>query len=325
LSPERSLNEIWTTVAAARSRDHFLKFGKSPGWLLLAALAFVLAVTTDGLFTRQSILALLDSAGLVGCVAVGMSFVTFSGYTMSFALGATVAVSAIVCAGLSYYGLGIAVAGALAVGAAMNALQGFVIAYFGANALIVTIAAAALAGGTAEFVTSSQTVYATGHLLDALRARPFGVPLVAIVLICSLSVSHLLLTHSRLGRRIFFLGSNARAANAAGVHIVTVTTVAFLLAGFFSSCAGVLIAGRFGAGMFDYGTGYDYSAIAGVLVGGNSVAGGEGSVWRTALGVFIMAIISNVLLLRGYSNETQLFVTGLIVMAAILLQGKWRR
>jgi ribose/xylose/arabinose/galactoside ABC-type transport system permease subunit len=293
--------------------------------LLLVVLLLVVAATTDGIFTTQSMLALVNSAGLVGCVAVGMSFVTFGGHIMSFALSSTVGMATIVCSALSEYGLGIAVVGVLAVGLAMNALQGFIIGYFRANALIVTIAAASLSGGVAEYLTSGQTVYAEGAVLAPLRAKMFGMPSVAYVFVFCLIVAHLILTSSRLGKRVFMLGSNARAAKAAGIRIATVTTATFAMAGLFAACAGVLIAGRYGAGMFDYGADYNYQAIAGVLVGGNSVAGGEGSVWRTALGVFVIALISNVLLLRGFSSEMQLLAAGLVVSLAILLQGRLKR
>lgn len=315
----------WMARALASSQTWLLAVRASPAKLLVVLATLGLAATTEGLFTSQNLTSVLGIAALVGCVAIGMSFVTFGGHIMSFALGATLGVASIVCAALSGYGLAVAIAGALLVGVLMNALQGFLIGYFGANALIVTIAAAALAGGASEFATSGQTVYATGTALSVLRARPLGIPLSLIVFICALPIAHLILTRTRLGRRIFMLGSNARAANAAGVDIPVVTTVAFAIGGLFASCAGILVAGRYGAGTFEYGADYDYRAIAAVLVGGNVVTGGEGSVWRTALGVLLIALISNVLLLRGYSSQMQLFAAGLIVLLAILLQGQWKR
>ncbi len=315
----------WVNRAAARFRGRVRSMQLSPIQILVGIVVLWLASNTDGLFTPQSLLSLVSSASLVGCVAVGMSFVTFSGYIMSFALGATVGVSAIICAALSDYGLMTAIVGALTFGIAFNSIQGFVIGYFRANSLIVTIAAASLAGGASEYLTTGQTVYVTNAALEPLRAKPFGLPLAALVVLACLAMSHVVFSRTRLGRRMFMVGSNPRAAQVVGVQTFGVTTWAFGIAGLFAACTGVLIAGRYGAGMFDYGADYDYRAIAAVLVGGNSVAGGEGSVWRTALGVVLIALISAVLLLRGYSSEIQLFVGGFVVLLAILLQGRRKR
>ena len=87
---------------------------------------------------------------------------------------------------------------------------------------------------------------------------------------------------------------------------------------------GILIAGRYGAGTMEYGAGYDYSAIAGVLVGGTAIAGGEGSVSRSFFGVVVIASVTVLLLLRGFETEYQYLFIGLIVLAAVLLQGTLR-
>ena len=91
------------------------------------------------------------------------------------------------------------------------------------------------------------------------------------------------------------------------------------IAGACSAVSGVLLAARYGSGDMELGTGYDYTAIAAVLVGGTSIQGGSGSVVRTLIGVTVIAIIEVVLLLRGFSQQLQYLITGLIVLAVIML------
>jgi ribose/xylose/arabinose/galactoside ABC-type transport system permease subunit len=115
------------------------------------------------------------------------------------------------------------------------------------------------------------------------------------------------------------VGSNPRAAVAAGIATARAVTVAYVIAGACSAMSGVLLAARYGSGDMELGTGYDYTAIAAVLVGGTSIQGGSGSVVRTLIGVTVIAIIEVVLLLRGFSQQLQYLITGVIVLAVIML------
>jgi ribose/xylose/arabinose/galactoside ABC-type transport system permease subunit len=92
-----------------------------------------------------------------------------------------------------------------------------------------------------------------------------------------------------------------------------------VMAGACAAVSGVLLAARYGSGDMELGTGYDYTAIAAVLVGGTAIQGGSGSVVRTLIGVTVIAVIEVVLLLRGFSQQLQYLITGLIVLAVIML------
>jgi len=284
----------------------------------------VLAAITPGFTAAPSLLSLVNTGSLIGCVAVGMTFITLSGNIMSFALGATTGAAAVVCAGLSGFGMVPALAGAVAVAVGVSALQGFIIGYFRANPIIVSIAALALIGGVAEFASGSRTVYAAPSVLDFLKGRVWGIPLTGLVFLASVVIGQVIQSYTQFGQRVMMVGSNLRAATAAGVRTWRTVTGAYALAGFFTSLAGILIAGRYGAGTMEYGAGYDYSAIAGVLVGGTAIAGGEGSVGRSFFGVVVIASVTVMLLLRGFETEYQYLFTGLIVLAAVLLQGRAR-
>lgn len=288
------------------------------------SMLLVLAVITPGFTAAPSLLSLINTGSLIGCVAVGMTFITLSGNIMSFSLGATTGVAAIVCAALSGFGAVPALASAIAVAIVVSAAQGFIIGYFRANPIIVSIAALALIHGAAEFATGSKTIYAAENVLDFLKAKVGGIPLAGLVFLASVVVGQVIQSYTQFGQRVMMVGSNLRAAIAAGVQTWRTVTAVYALAGLFAGLAGILIAGRYGAGTMEYGEGYDYSAIAGVLVGGTAIAGGEGSVSRSFFGVVVIASVTVMLLLRGFETEYQYLFIGLIVLAAVLLQGRLR-
>ena len=215
----------------------------------------VLAAITPGFTAAPSLLSLVNTGSLIGCVAVGMTFITLSGNIMSFSLGATTGATAVVCAALSGFGVVPALVCAVAVAVGVSAIQGFIIGYFRANPIIVSIAALALISGVAEFATGSRTVYAAENVLDFLKGRVGGIPLAGLVFLASVVIGQVIQSYTQFGQRVMMVGSNLRAATAAGVQTWRTVTAVYALAGFFASLAGILIAGRYGAGTMEYGAG----------------------------------------------------------------------
>lgn len=298
------------------------------GLRLLAVLALLVwALTTPGFLTRLSLLSMLTALSFVGCVAVGMTFITLTGNIMSLALGATVSATSLVFLGSLGLGLGPAAAAiaGLVFAAAITAAQGLVIGYFRANAILVSIAALTLIVGVAEIATGGQRVYPGGENFAFFKTRVWGIPFETVVMLGAMFAGQLLLHATRLGRGMRMVGSNRRAAEAAGINCPAVVTAAYAIAGLTAALAGILLAARYGSGDMELGSGFDYRAIAAVLVGGTAIQGGAGSVLRSLLGVVVIATLEIVLRLRGYSEDLQYLVTGLVVLAVIMLQGVGER
>lgn len=277
------------------------------------------ALATPGFLSTPSIVALLTSMSFIGCVAVGMTFITLSGNIMSLCLGVTLsACSLIFISGLAF-GIVPALVLAIGFGIAITACQGFLVGYLQANPIIVSISALALMLGTADLITGGQRIYPPGDGLDMLTGNLFGVPVEVIFLISSVGIGQVILSYTRFGLRIYMVGTNLNAAQAAGVSIWRTITGSYMLAGLFAAIAGILLSARYGSGDMELGIGYDYDAIAAVLVGGTAIHGGEGSVLRTLLGVAVVSVIQVVLLLHGFSQQMQYLMTGLIVLTVIML------
>jgi ribose/xylose/arabinose/galactoside ABC-type transport system permease subunit len=279
----------------------------------------VFALSTPGFTSPLSINALFNAISFIGCVAVGMTFITLTGNIMSLCLGATVSAAALVF--LASLSLGVLTAFALAVlfGIVITAAQGALVGYLRANPILVSIAGLSLLIGGAALATGGQRIYPGGEGLQIFKGRVAGIPIETLYFFATVVIGQFVLSWTRIGREMVMVGSNPRAAQAAGLRPAVAVTVAYVLAGAFSAVSGVLLAARYGSGDMELGAGYDYTAIAAVLVGGTAIQGGSGSVVRTLIGVTVIAIIEVVLLLRGFSQQLQYLITGLIVLAVIML------
>jgi ribose/xylose/arabinose/galactoside ABC-type transport system permease subunit len=279
----------------------------------------VFALTTPGFTSQLSINALLNAISFIGCVAVGMTFITLTGNIMSLCLGATLSASALVFLASLSFGIFPAFLLALAFGIMVTGVQGLLVGYFRANPILVSVAGLSLLIGGADLATGGVRIYPSGEGLQVFKGRVAGIPVEAIYFFATVVIGQFILSWTRVGRVMAMVGSNARAAAAAGINTAAAITWAYVIAGACAATSGVLLAARYGSGDMELGTGYDYTAIAAVLVGGTAIQGGSGSVVRTLIGVTVIAIIEVVLLLRGFSQQLQYLITGLIVLSVIML------
>jgi ribose/xylose/arabinose/galactoside ABC-type transport system permease subunit len=294
-------------------------------WGAAAAALILLAFTTPGFLSRPSLIALVNGASLVGCVAIGMSFITISGNLMSFSLGATASASAVVFMGALPLGLMSALVLTLAFGAGLTALQGFLIGWLRANPIIVSMAAFALIRGFADQLVGAK-IDAPNDSYVFLKGRIGDVPIAFLVFIGAALFAQFILSCTRLGHHIRLVGSNLRASEAAAVRVPAVVTAAYAFAGLFAALSGVLLAVRYDSGDMQMGTGFEYQAIAAVLVGGVAIEGGRGSILSTVAGVLAIALMNAVTLLWGFSIDFQRLLVGVAVLFVVVLQGleRWR-
>lgn len=285
---------------------------------IVALIAF--ALLTPGFLTTVSMISLLTTMSFIGCVAIGMTFITLSGNIMSFALGATLGVTTIVFTLCLPLGLPAALIVAFAFSAAVTGLQGFLVGYFRANPIIVSMAALALILGLVTFTTGGRGIYPEGAEADILKGNIGPVPKSLAAFLLTVIVGQLILSHTRFGRHIIMVGSNMRAAEAAGIETWKTVTGAYIVAGLCTAFSAVLMAARYASGDMEHGLGYDYHAISAVLVGGTFIGGGHGSALRTLAGSFVIAVVQGLLILNGFTTQWQYLTIGLIVLGVMMLQ-----
>ena len=315
-----------SAVAAADLR--WMRFDRARvfSWAQTIGVIVLLAVifATPGFLAKPSILSFLTTVSFIGCVAIGMTLITISGNIMSFALGATVGVTAMVfILASNRLGFDFGLVVGLLFGSLLTGLQGLMIGWVRANPIIVSIAALALIYGLTQAFAEKGTIYADPGIFPAsVKGKVGGVPIEFIMFVLSALIAQFILSFTRFGRNLFMVGSSFRAAEAVGVNTWRTITGAYLWAGLFTSVAGIMLAVRYEAANMDYGVAYDYDAIAAVLVGGTAIGGGHGSAVRTFAGAMVIAAVQVMLLLRGLRQEWQYLAAGLIVLAVIILQAR---
>lgn len=289
--------------------------------VVFGALIVIGAVTTEGFLTMTNVRAILSSVAFVGMIAVATSLIMISGNLFSLALGSTAAVCAMSFLALLPHGIVVAIVLTIALGVLLGAIQGLLVGGIGANPIIVTIGAASLIQGVALWASGGATIlppkgdtsfnWLNGHIFT------FAVPI--YILLGTVVVLDLLLRRTRFGRELKLVGENAGAARAAGIPTAWVVIVAFALAGLCTAIAGLELGAFNESGSLLIEGTLTYDAIAAVVVGGIAISGGRGSVWQAFGGAVLIGAISDILLLRGYSEGIQILVKGLIVFVVVVL------
>jgi simple sugar transport system permease protein/ribose transport system permease protein len=290
------------------------------GWVtaLLIAVLVVFALTTHRFLTWGNIKAILNSASMVGIMALGLTFVTMVGSVVSLAVAEVAVIGAM--AFLATLGLGLfpALLIAMALGAGVAALQGVVIGAWGANPVVLTIAAAFVIDGIAQGIHSGAIVQPATGAYGSLNSTPLGIPVAVYVMVGLALALQYLARGTVLGRQIILVGANRAAARAAGLPVTRVITLAFALSGAAFGLGGAFLgAYNTGASTLMEGT-VTFNAIAAVLVGGTSITGGHGSPLRTLWGALAIAAITDLLLLRGLGSGPQVLVEGVLVLFVVI-------
>src|SRR5262249_11821952 len=200
---------------------------------------------------------------------------------------------------------------------------------------IVTLAAMAFARGLAKVLAGGQKV--TTHFVDAsgvaktadlprvfelLDARVLGgsLSIVTLVFFACVTVTGILVHRLRIGRYLVAVGGNLEASRLAGVPVRRVLVFAYALSGLFAAIAGMCQAAQETHGDPETGMGYELAAIAIVVIGGTSLAGGRGGVGLTLIGVLTIGYLRKILSINAFSTETRLMLTGAIIVGAALLE-----
>lgn len=287
--------------------------------IAIAVPFLVAGALTDGFLTIANAKAVLASMSIVGIVAVGMTAIMISGALASLALGTTACVAAITFIYFLKLGLVPALAITLAISVGVSALQGAIIGGFGANPIVLTIAAAALLEGVTVAFTGGNQISPVNTSYEFLTAAPLGISLSVYVLIVFAIVVELVMRYTRVGWTMHLVGENRAAARAAGLPVGFSVCMAFAVAGIACALAGMLLGAQNRSASFLLEGTLTFDAIGAALVGGTAVNGGRGSVLLAALGALVIAVISNLLLLNDFSTGVQVLVKGGLVTLAVLV------
>jgi ribose transport system permease protein len=288
--------------------------------LLLVAGAFL---EPDSFLTSDNMLNVLRQGSIVGVLAIGMTFVIATA-GIDLSVGSMLAAAAILGGQFVDAGSAGFILGAFAMGIALGAINGWLIAYGRVVAFIATLAMLLIARGLALWI-SDKTPISVG-LLETVRwfgnGEVLGIPSALIVFVAVAALGWVLLNRTAYGRYVVAVGGNPEAARIAGVQVRRIVFSVYVLSGICVAIGAILLAGRLSSASPVAGSLYELQAIAAVVIGGTSLAGGRATIVGTFLGVITFALIFNLLTLMDLAVEIQQIINGLIIVAAVLVQRK---
>jgi ribose transport system permease protein len=294
-------------------------------WLLIA-LIVLCRILYPGFLERDNLFNILSQNVQVGLIALGMTFVMVAG-------GFDLSVGAIYAAGATIYAieakevsLPLAALITLAIGLVAGLANGLIITRLKVNAFVATLGTASIFSGAAFLYSHSAPIIVDEpNFMTLGTGRWLDIPISLYLLIVVYAFGSLILSKTVYGRSLYAVGGNPEAARLAGLRVDFLKISTYALVGALSALGGMIIASRLGIGQPDIAGTMSLDAIAIVIIGGTSLFGGEGAVWRTAVGLLLLAVLTNIFDALALDSNFQSLIKGAIVIAAVALDAYSRR
>ncbi len=295
------------------------------GALAALGVACLIGVARYATFlTTENMLNVLRQNSMIGLVALGMTVVILAG-GIDLSVGSLLAVAGLIAALLSPHGTTIALIAGVGTAGLLGFVNGLLITKGRMAPFVITLAMMIATRGAALAVTAEHSipVDASAHGLMWLGQGWWGaVPFPIFVLAFMYLLGGGVLRYTAMGRYVYAVGDDTEAARLLGLTVDRVLIGTYVVSGICAGFAGVLLAARLGAGQPVAGTGWELDAIAAVVVGGTALAGGQGGVGRTFVGVLLLGVILNLLNLEGtISSWWQWVIRGAFLLAVVIWEG----
>jgi ribose/xylose/arabinose/galactoside ABC-type transport system permease subunit len=288
-------------------------------WLALLALLLVARGVQPLFLEPANLLNIVAQSSVVGITAVGVTLVMI-GRGIDVSVAGTITLSAFLAGGImngDNANIPLAVAAALAAGCVVGLVNGLLVARWGVEPFILTLATGTVLLGITQLYTGG-TAFGdpAPAFTDFFRERHGPFPTLAIVLLLVVLAGLAIQHRTRFGRRLFLIGANPRAAFLSGVRVQRTLLVAYVLSGLAAALGGLALVGRAGVPSEFTGMGLEFQVLAAVVLGGTTFEGGRGGIGGTVAGVFVLAVAFSLVTIMGLPHAVQLLLRGLIIVAA---------
>lgn len=306
-------------------------YAQKYGILIALVLAcVVLALINENFLSARNILNVLRQTSINGVLAIGMTFVILT-RGIDLSVGSVVALTGVVAASFATtstagfipgapYPAPLALAIGVAVGMLAGSVSGLIVARFRVPAFVATLGMLSAARGLTLLYSGGRPI---PTLTDTFRwigtGDVLGVPVPIFVLLAVFAGAHFVLTQTRFGRHVYAVGGNPHAAKVSGLPVTRIRFMVYVISGGLAGLAGMILAARTGSALPQAGIAYELDAIAAVVIGGTSLAGGVGRVSGTLIGALLIGVMNNGLDLMGVESYYQQVIKGFLIVAAVML------
>lgn len=302
-------------------KSFLLKYISLFGLLLIC---IIIAFISPRFLTVSNILNVLTQVSVNAILAIGMSFVILTG-GIDLSVGSILAITGAVVATFAKAGGNIfpGIMVAIIIGGAIGLFNGLIVSKGKVQAFIVTLATMTIFRGVTYVYTNGNPISGLGDNLTFIGSKAiFGIPIPIFFIVIVLFIAWYALNQTRFGRYVYALGGNEDSARLSGINTDKIKTLVYVISGVTAAISGIIVTSRIGSASPNAGTGFELDAIAAVVLGGTSLAGGEGKVTGTIIGALIIAVLNNGLNLMNVSPFYQSIVKGSVILLAVLLDKK---
>jgi len=286
--------------------------------IILILLVLLFSILSPNFRTAGNFINLLKQITVIGVISCGMTMVIITG-CLDLSVGSVFSLLGLIAILFqqrnNFLGIIMPIIAAVFIGL----FNGIVVTKYKVNSIIATLGSLSLFSGIALLITNGAIIAGrTGTWFGIIgRGRFLGVPNHVYVLFIVAFIYHLILSRTTLGRKIKYVGTNAAAAEITGIRSDIVRMIAFIISSVSVAIAVVIYTSRMTTASPITGVGYEFDAITAVVIGGTSLVGGKGSIFKTIIGVLLLATIINVLTLYNFPFAFQSIVKGILIISAI--------
>ncbi|KGD27924.1 branched-chain amino acid transport system / permease component family protein [Burkholderia pseudomallei] len=292
----------------------------------LVAVCVAMVFASDSFPSAANLENVLRQVSINAIIGVGMTCVILTG-GIDLSVGSVMALSGTLAAGLLVAGANgaAALAAGIGVGVALGAANGLFVAFAGMPPIIVTLATMGIARGLALIYTGGYPIDGLPHWVRFFGSgKVLGVQMPVLTMLAVYALAWLMLERMPFGRYVYAIGGNEHATRLSGVRVSRVKLAVYTFAGLTSALAALVLTGRLMSGQPNAGGGFELDAIAAVVMGGTSIAGGRGSIVGTLVGALLLGVLNNGLNMIGVNPYVQNVIKGAIILLAIYI-GRERR
>lgn len=295
--------------------------------LAMGAILLLMLATAPSFYSSQNLLNIVSNASINGIVAMGVTLLMVGGgFDMS--VGSIMVVSGIVTTMLvRVIGVPLAILIGIFLGIPMGLLNGILVAKFRVNAFIATLGTMVIFQGIAFSLTNMKPVSARSPVFQMFANYELfkGVPIVVLYFLIAVIVIWFVAHFTGFGKYVYAVGGNKEAARMMGIRVDFYCAATFVISGFFAAFAGVALASKIDAASAVFGENIALPVVASVVIGGVSLSGGVGRVLGVVQGIFLLALVENVVMYMGLVGYYQLLFRALVLLGVVIFDVTYAR